>query len=186
MEDGKIVELYWARDERAIRETDSRYGRYLWTVAYHVLADHADSDECVNDTYYKAWEAMPPHRPLSLATFLGRIARQQAVDRYRRRSAQKRVPSEYAISLDELADCVTGGDEPSTAAELTLLVEALEEFLRALSKETRLIFMWRYYFMDSIREIAERLDTSESQVKSLLHRTRNGLREHLEKEGFSV
>ncbi len=158
----------------------------MWTVAYHVLADSADSDECVNDTYYKAWEAMPPHRPSSLATFLGRIARQQAVDRYRRRTAHKRVPSECALSLDELAECVSGGDDPTATAELTLLVQTLETYLRALPKETRLVFMWRYYFMDSLAEIAARLDMSESQIKSLLYRTRVGLREHLEKEGFTV
>lgn len=186
MDDKQIVELYWDRDETAIRETDVRYGRYLWTIAYHVLADQEDSSECVNDSYYKAWTAMPPHRPVSLATFLGRIVRQLAVDRYRRRTAQKRSASEYVLSLEELAECVSGGEEPHETAELRLLAQTVSEYLRVLPREVRQVFLWRYYFMDPIRTIAERLDSSESQVKSMLYRARVGLRAHLEKEGFSL
>ncbi len=186
MEDKHIVELFWSRDERAIRETDSRYGRYLWTIAFHVLADREDSDECVNDTYYKAWEAMPPHRPSLLSPFLGRITRHLAVDRYRRRAAQKRVASEYTLSLDELAECVSGSEDPAAAAELELLTSAVSVFLREQSAETRQVFLWRYYFLDSIADIAARLGESVPQVKSLLYRTRVKLRAHLEKEGFTV
>ena len=186
MDDNRIVELYWERNESAIRETDNRYGRYLWKIAYNVLADREDSDECVNDSYYKAWSAMPPHRPVSLAAFLGRIVRQLAVDRFRRRTAQKRTPSEYTLSLDELAECVSGGEEPHETAELRSLAQAVSAYLRDLSRETRNAFLWRYYFADSVKEIAVRLDSSESQVKSMLHRTRVGLRAHLEKEGFSL
>ncbi len=186
MEDKRIVELFWSRDERAIRETDSRYGRYLHTIAYHVLASDEDSDECVNDTYYKAWESMPPHRPASLPPFLGRITRHLAVDRYRRRTAQKRVTSEYTLSLDELADCVSGGEEPSAAVELDELARLIEDFLYTQSEETRQTFMWRYYFVDSLADIAARLGTSVPQVKSQLHRTRLKLRAYLEKEGIMV
>ncbi len=186
MEDERIVKLYWDRDEAAIRETDARYGRYLWTIAYHVLADREDSDECVNDSYYKAWSVMPPHRPTSLSSFLGRIVRQLAVDRFRRRTAQKRAPSEYILSLDELAECVSGGEEPHETAELRALAQAVSEYLRELPRETRDAFLWRYYFLDPVQGIADRLDASESQVKSMLHRTRVGLRAHLEKEGFSL
>lgn len=186
MEDEHIVKLYWDRDEAAIRETDARYGRYLWTIAYHVLADREDSEECVNDSYYKAWSIIPPQRPVSLSSFLGRIVRQLAVDRYRRRTAQKRTPSEYTLSLDELAECVSGGEEPHETAELRSLAQAVSAYLRDLSRETRNAFLWRYYFADSVKEIAVRLDSSESQVKSMLHRIRVGLRAHLEKEGFSL
>jgi RNA polymerase sigma-70 factor (ECF subfamily) len=186
MDDNRIGELYWDRDETAIRETDARYGRYLWTIAYNVLADREDSDECVNDSYYKAWSAMPPHRPASLSSFLGRIVRQLAVDRFRRRTAQKRAPSEYVLSLDELAECVSGVEEPHQTAELRALAQAVSDYLWELSREMRNVFLWRYYFMDSVQEIAHRLDASESQVKSMLHRTRLGLRAHLEKEGFSL
>ena len=186
MEDERIVKLYWDRDESAIRETDTRYGRYLWAIAYNVLADREDSDECVNDSYYKAWNVIPPHRPASLSSFLGRIVRHLAVDRYRRRAAQKRTPSEYTLSLDELAECVGGGEEPHETAELRLLAQAVSAYLSGLSREVRNAFLWRYYFMDSIKEIAERLDSSEPQVKSMLHRTRVGLRTHLEKEGFAL
>lgn len=186
MDDKRIIELYWNRDEAAIRETDTRYGRYLWTIAYHVLADREDSEECVNDSYYKAWSAIPPHRPVSLSSFLGRIVRQLAVDRFRHRSAQKRTPSEYALSLDELAECVNGGEEPHEIAELNLLAQAVSNYLRSLSREMRYAFLWRYYFMDSVKDITQRLDASESQVKSMLYRARAGLREYLEKEGFSL
>ena len=186
MEDKRIIELYWERDESAIRETDARYGRYLWTIAYNVLADREDSDECVNDSYYKAWEAMPPHRPASLASFLARIVRSLAVDRFRRRTAQKRVASEYTFSLEELAECVSGGEEPQETAELHLLAQAVNEYLHTLSREARSVFLWRYYFMDSMKEIALRLDVSESQIKSMLYRMRVGLRSHLEKEGFAL
>lgn len=186
MDDNRIVELYWCRDEAAIRETDARYGRYLWTIAYHVLTDREDSDECVNDSYYKAWSAMPPHRPASLSSFLGRIVRQLAVDRFRRRTAKKRTPSEYTLSLDELAECVSGGEEPHETAELRLLAQAVSDYLRELPREICNVFLWRYYFMDPVRVIADRLDTNESQVKSMLYRTRVGLRAHLEKEGFAL
>ncbi len=186
MEDSKIIALYWARDEQAIRETDSRYGRYLHTIAYQVLDSDEDSDECVNDTYYKAWASMPPHRPPVLSAFLGRITRHLAVDRYRRRTAQKRVTSEYTLSLEELAECVSGDDEPYKALELEALTQAIQAFLQAQSADTRQAFLWRYYFVDSLGEIAVRQGKSVAQVKSLLHRTRIRLREYLEQEGFSV
>lgn len=186
MDDERIIGLYWERDEAAIRETDIRYGRYLWTIAYHVLAQRQDSDECVNDTYYRAWLLMPPQRPSGLSTFLARITRQLAIDRFRRRSAQKRISSEYALSLDELAECVSGGEEPQQTVELRALAQAVSIYLHSLSREARTAFLWRYYFMDPIKEIAARLDASESQVKSMLHRTRVGLRKYLVREGFSV
>lgn len=186
MDDKRIVELYWERNEAAIRETDNRYGRYLWTIAYHVLADREDSDECVNDTYYKAWSLMPPNRPVILSSFLARIVRQSAIDCFRRRSAQKRIPSEYALTLDELAECVSGGEEPHQTAELNLLAQAVSDYLRSLPSQSRNAFLWRYYFADSIVQIAERLGTSESQVKSMLYRIRLGLRAYLEKEGFCL
>lgn len=184
MDDHRIVDLYWNRDEAAIRETDARYGRYLWTIAFNVLADREDSDECVNDTYHKAWSVIPPRRPASLSPFLGCIVRHLAVDRYRHRTAVKRTMSEYALSLDELAECVSGGEEPHETAELRALAQAIGTYLSGLSREARNVFLWRYYFMDSIKEIARRLGLSESQVKSVLHRTRLGLREYLVKEGF--
>ena len=186
MDDRQIVDLYWKRDETAIRETDAHYGRYLWTIAFHVLADREDSNECVNDSYYKAWNAMPPHRPTSLSRFLGRVVRSLAIDRYRHRTALKRVESEYTLSLEELAECVSGGEEPHETAELSLLARAVSDYLREQSQDTRYAFLWRYYFMDSVQTIALRLGTSESQVKSMLYRTRAGLRDYLQKEGFSV
>lgn len=186
MEDKRIVDLYWQRDEIAIRETENRYGRYLMKIAFNVLSDLEDSRESVNDTYLKAWNSMPPHKPVKLAAFLGKITRELSIDRFRKRTSQKRQASEYALSLSELEDCVSGGETPEEAAELSELAAAIGTYLRSLSAEKRTVFVCRYFFMDSIREIAYARGVSEEKVKSMLHRTRAGLKAHLEKEGFVV
>ena len=186
MEDSRIVDLYWQRDEQAIRHTDDRYGGYLLTVANHILADEEDSHECVNDTYMKAWNSMPTHRPQVLRTYLAKITRQVSIDRYRHRGAQKRFGSEYALSLEELTECVGGQDGPQQELELQALVEALGRYLRQLEEPARLAFIWRYFYLDPLREIAARQDSTVSQVKSMLHRTRLGLRAYLTEEGFDL
>jgi RNA polymerase sigma-70 factor (ECF subfamily) len=182
--DEEIVALYWQRNEDAIRETEQRYGRYLFKIAYQVLADPEDSEESVNDTYLKAWSAMPPHRPGVLSTFLGRLTRQLSIDRRRARNREKRRPSEYALSLSELEECVSGGDLTRETVDFHLLAEAINAYLLTLSPEARGTFVGRYYYMDPVREIARYFGMSESKAKSMLHRTRLGLRRHLEQEGF--
>ncbi len=186
MQDEQIVALFWQRDERAIRETEKKYRRYLLKIAYQILADHCDSEESVNDTYLKAWESMPPHKPKALSVYLGRITRQTAIDIYRRRHRKKRQASEYARSLSELEECVSGGNATEQNIDLFLLEEAIHKYLGQLSLEARTMFVGRYYYMDSVREVAAYYNMSESKAKSMLYRTRAGLRAHLEREGFTV
>ncbi len=184
MEDNRIVELFWQRDEAAIRETDARYHRYLHTVAMRVLADEGESEECVNDTYLRAWSAMPPQRPTSLSAFLGRITRRLAIDRYRHRRANRRGGSEYALSLEELGECLGAGETPQDTAEAKALVQALECWLDGRKPLERQVFLHRYYHMETVEEIAARLGLGKEAVKSRLHRARQSLRLHLEQEGF--
>lgn len=184
MEDHQIVDLYWQRNEKAIQETEKKYGRYLLRIAYNVLFDAEDSKESVNDTYMRAWHSMPPNKPGILSTYLGRMTRQLSIDTYRKKHSEKRRCSEYAVSLSELAECVSNEETPEQEVELQILADAISTYLRTLSKETRNIFVCRYYFMDSIREIAVYSGNSESKIKSVLYRTRIGLKNYLEKEGF--
>lgn len=186
MQDESIIALYWQRDETAIRKTEQKYGRYLNRIAYNILADREDSEESVNDTYWRAWESIPPHRPGVLATYLGKITRQLSIDIFRKKHREKRKSSEYALSLEELGDCVDGGEGPQEQAELRLLADALSRFLRTLPPGTRTAFIARYYYLDPIKEIAACRGMSESKLKSLLYRTRQQLRAYLQKEGFTL
>ena len=184
--DERIIELYWQRDEDAIRETDRRYGRYLHSIACHILRNREDGHETVNDTYLKAWHSMPPHRPARLSCFLAKITRDLSIDRFRRQNAAKRQGSQYTLSLEELAECVEGGENPQEQIELAALAEAIGTYIRSCPKQTCDIFICRYYFLDPIGDIAGFFGVSQSLVKSVLHRTRIGLRSHLEKEGFAL
>ena len=186
MDDKTIVGLYWKRDETAIRATEEKYGHYLAKMAWQILANREDGQECVNDTYLKAWNSMPTHRPEVLSTYLGKILRGCAIDLFRRRHRQKRRASEYALSLEELSECLSGGDTTQEAVDLRVLGEAIGAYLDTLSPTARGAFVERYYYMDPIREVAARWGLGVSQTKSMLHRIRLGLREHLRKEGFSV
>ncbi len=186
MRDCEIVALYWRRDELAIRETQKKYGKYLAKIARGFLADRLDGEEVVNDTYWKAWGAIPPHRPESLAAFLAKITRQLSIDRWRAKSREKRGGSEYALSLSELEDCVSGGDTTQQASDLRLLGEAVGAYLRTLSPQARNAFVGRYFYADSLKEIAAYYGMSDAKAKSLLYRTRQGLRAYLRQEGFEV
>lgn len=185
-QDDKIVELYWQRDECAIRETELRYGRYLLKIAYNILADLEEGKECVNETYLKAWNSMPPHNPANLAAYLGKITRQLAIDIFRTRNREKRKASQYAVSLSELEDCVSGADTTQQGVERNLLAKAINTYLGGLSAEARTVFVGRYYYMDSLKEVAAYYNMSLPKVKSMLYRTRQGLRAYLEEEGFDI
>lgn len=186
MEDKDIIALYWRRDEDAIIKTGEKYGAYLMKIADNILKDLRDSEESVNDTYLRAWNSMPPNRPDVLKLYLGRITRGVAIDIFRRRSSKKRLGSQYAVSLEELGDCVSGADDPQARAEVSALATAIGEYLNGLEPRTRDVFICRYYFMDPLADIAEYCGMTEAAVKSLLHRTRQGLRCHLEQEGFTL
>ena len=186
MEDEKIVSLYWQRNESAIKETEEKYDRYLTKIAYNILSNHEDSRESVNDTYLAAWNSMPPHKPSVLSTYLAKITRRLSIDIFRHRNREKRKGSEYAISLSELGDCVSGGNTTEEIINVKLLADAIGIYLRTLPEEARTLFIGRYYFLDSLKEAAAYCGMTESKAKSLLHRTRLGLKEYLIKEGFDL
>lgn len=186
MEDHAIVALYWQREEAAIEATQAKYGAYLTKIAHNILADDQDSQECVNDTYWNAWRSIPPHRPQVLSTYLAKLTRRGAIDQLRRRNRAKRRGSEYTLSLSELSRDLSTGDTTSQAAEAQALARAIGDYLRTLSPEARTVFLCRYYFLDPIREVAAHHGMTQAKVKSLLHRTRQGLKAHLEQEGFDL
>ncbi len=185
MEDKQIVALYWAREESAIRETAEKYGSYCHSIAYTILQDQQDAQECVNDTYMDAWNAMPPNRPSILATFLGKITRRISIDRLRVYIAKKRGGGQVILALEELEDCVSGSSDVELQAQRKELIAAIQRFLEGLPTTERRIFLLRYWYLESIQSIAKQYGYSRSKVASMLHRIRIKLRKHLEKEGYA-
>ena len=186
MDDKTIVELYWQRDEQAIAQTRDKYGRYCYAIAYGILHSAPDAEECENDTYLAAWNAMPPHKPTLLKTFLGKITRRISLDRLKRQTADKRGGGEVPLTLDELHECIP--DHASIDEKLLTeeLAQAIDAFLRTLDDDTRRVFLRRYWYFDSVAAIARRYGFGQSKVKMMLHRTRQSLRDYLEKEGIFV
>lgn len=185
MEDQKIVDLYWERSEAAISETQKKYGRYCHYIAYQILYSDRDAEECVNDTYIKAWNAMPPHRPQRLSAFLGKITRNTALDRYESARAKKRT-GEVALILDEMEQCIPDANTSGSMADELALREAINGFLRSLPPQTRMIFVRRYWYMSPVKEIAREFNMTVSNVKVTLLRTRNRFKEYLEQEGIEI
>lgn len=185
MDDERIVELFWQRSETAIAETQSKYGKYCHYIAYNILSDNSDAEECVNDTYLKAWEAIPPHKPTKLSTFLGKITRHLALNRREVQTAAKRGAGAVPIALDELAECIADTEAGDPTDEIALR-GALNRFLRALPEETVIVFLQRYWYFASVKEIAANRGMSESNVKVILHRARGKLKTFLEKEGIII
>lgn len=183
MEDTKIVDLFWERSETAISETEKKYGKYCHAVAYHILSSHHDAEECVNDTYMRAWRTMPPQRPSRLASFLGRITRNLALDRLFCARAQKR--GEVLPILEELSETLPDGQKDAVLEEI-IMKEALNGFLASLDENTRVIFMRRYWYCLSVKEIAKLSGITENNVSVILHRTRKLFKIYLEKEGISL
>lgn len=184
MDDTAIIELYWARDERAVEETDRKYGPYYRTVSWNILKNRQDVEECVNDTYVRTWNAIPPQRPVSLRAFGAQIIRNLSLSRYRAAHAQRRGGGQTAAVLEELADCVADG--PEAWLEASELSRQIDRFLRQLPQKEACLFLRRYWFMESLGEIAHRYRLPVGSVKSSLFRTRKKLKEYLEKEGVPV
>ena len=182
MDDQKIIDLYWSRSETAITETDQKYGKYCYSIAYNILTNNEDAEESVNDTYMAAWKTMPPKRPSILATFLGKITRHLSIDRWRSRNRYKRGGGEIVLALEELEECVTDSQTMEAAYERKQLALVLNRFLESLPETERRIFLCRYWYLDSISDIASYYGFSDSKVTSMLHRTRMKLRTVLEKE----
>ena len=184
MDDNKIIDLFWERSEDAISETSNKYGKYCYQIAFNILSCEQDAQECVNDTYLNAWEAIPPRRPSRLKAFLGKITRNLSLNLYNKKNADKRKADQFTIILDELSECI-----PAQGAEFAddfALSEILNEFLAKLPAAARKIFIKRYWYASSIKQIAEDQGCSESKVTVSLFRTREKLRAVLEKEGITI
>ncbi len=184
MTDSEIVMLYRNRDEEALRETMRRYQPYLMKTALQILGDEQDAEECVNDTYYAAWNSIPEHDPVNLPAYLAKIAREKAIDRLRYRQRQKRIGAEYAVSFEELGDVIADTDGAESEADAARLSEAISRFLQGLPPDARHLFLGRYFYFDSLKDTASYCGMSESKAKSMLHRTRRKLKKFLKKEGF--
>lgn len=184
MEDHKIVTLYWDRDETAIAETKKKYGTYCHSVAYRILRSDEDAEECVNDTYLRAWDAMPPHKPQMLSAFLGKITRNLALNRYWYSRAEKRAGQIEQI-LDEVGEFLSDPGEMPLSDEVALR-EAINGFVGALPAKKRKVFVQRYFYCCSIRTIARECGMSENATKVSLHRMREEFRAYLEEKGICV
>lgn len=186
MEDSEIVQLYWDRSEEAIAETSVKYGAYCHSISYGILRNSQDAEECVTDTYLKVWNAIPPQRPARLPAFLGKIARNLSLDRYRRRAAKMRGFGQVTLALEELEWSVPAPDTLTHLVDAEELTRILERFLKNLSQEKRRVFLLRYWYFRSIQEIAEGLHITQAKVTSILHRLRRELKLYLEKEGIGL
>ena len=186
MDDDKIVELYWERDEKAIEETDFKYKKYLFCIAYNIVHDRLDCEECLNDTYLGAWNAMPPSRPKVLKAFLVTITRRSAIKRHYSNMRKRKIPSEMTVSLSELEDFVAGDGDAATDFDAARLGRVISDFVRSITERRQFIFMSRYYVADSIDTIASDLSLSRSMVNKELAAIRNALKEKLESEGYSI
>ena len=186
MDDQKLIELYWQRSENAIAETAKKYGNYCYRVAYNILANNEDSEEYVNDTYFKVWEDIPPTRPNRFSAFIGKIVRHLAINRYTYLTAEKRGGSQVPLALEELSDCIPDQHTPEKAIEDKELTLVINKLLNCLPKDARKIFLQRYWGLSSIKDISLMYDISESKVKMSLMRTRSKFKHYLEKEGIVI
>lgn len=186
MEEKQIIDLYWARSENAIAETARKYGKFCHSIAFNILSNREDSEECVNDTYLHTWNAIPPQRPNKLSAFLGRITRNLALKKYESYTAAKRGGGQVPLALEELAECVPDPNSVERQVDNRMLADVFNVFLSGLSPETRRIFLQRYWNLSSVKEIADAYGISESKVKMSLMRTRGKLRSFLEQEGIAL
>ena len=186
MEDGKIIDLYWARSQQAIAASEEKYGPYCHTIARRILDREEDAEECVNDTWLRAWNAMPPQRPGVLSAFFGKLTRNLSLDRWRRLKAAKRGGSQVEVALHELEDCLPDRRRPDEALEAAETAALISAFLRRQTPEDRALFVRRYFSLTPLGELAEQFGMTTGQVKSRLHRMRQRLKLELEREGVAV
>ena len=186
MNDEQIVELYWQRDEQAIKQTDIKYKKFLLSIAHNIVHDTCDSEECLNDTYIGAWNSIPPARPTFLQAFLATIMRRTAIDCYKARKRQKRIASELTVSLSEVEDFIADDNDMYSETDAKELGQVISDFVRSLSDRRMYIFMSRYYIARPIKEIARLLDCSESTVCKEIAIIKRDLKEKLKKEGYAL
>lgn len=184
MEDAQILELYFARSERAIGETQKKYGGYCYQIAENILHNRQDAEESVSDTWLSAWNSIPPQRPDIFSAFLGKITRNLAIDRWRKSRAFRRGGGEIALALEELQGCVSGSGSLENEFIRRETMESIRSFLTGLPTVERNVFLCRYWYLDSTEEIAEKSGFSQTKVRSMLHRIRGKLDAHLREEGL--
>ena len=185
MEDREIVDLYFKRSESAIEETDKKYGRHCYCIANRILNDEEDAKEIVNDTYLKAWNTIPPNKPTSLYSYLGMLARQLSLNKYKEKTRKKRGGNAVDIAIYELEN-ILASESASDIMDKKHLGSVLNRFLGELPKKSRMIFIRRYWYMDSISTISKTFAISEANVKITLFRLRQRLKKYLKKEGIDV
>lgn len=186
MEDHELVERYWQRDETVLEDTRQQYGGYCFAIAQNLLGSWEDSEECVSDTWLRAWQSMPPQRPGKLSLFLGKITRNLSLDRLREQRAQKRGGGEGELALEELRECIPSPSDPQRETEERELAQSMNAFLRALPRKECSLFLARYWYTYSLGEIGRAFAMKEGTVKASLFRIRKKLKLHLEKEGVSL
>jgi RNA polymerase sigma-70 factor (ECF subfamily) len=185
MDDNQIIELFWSRNEDAIVQTDKKYGKYCSSIAYNILQNNEDSIECVNDTYLNVWNAIPPTRPYFFKSFIAKITRNLALNKFEKLHAKKRF-SNTELVLEELEECIPSNNSVEQEIENKELVKYLNEFLEKIEYSKRIIFMDRYWYMYSIKDISNKNNINENTVKVTLHRLRIDLKDFLEKRGVAI
>ena len=186
MDDNKIIALYFDRNEQAIKETKTKYGKYCFSIAYNILSDREDAEECENDTYLGAWHSIPPNKPNVFSAYIGRITRNLSLKRLREKNAAKRIANSATESLDELGDCIPDGQSFAEEIEKEELAEIINSFLLSLDMNERIVFVRRYWYCDSISDICQRYDFGQSKVKMMLLRTRQKLLTYLQERGVFI
>ncbi len=181
--DEQIVELYLQRKEEAVRETDAKYGKMLFRIAYNILFDKSDAEECQNDTYLCLWNRIPPARPAALPAFIAKIVRNKAIDKYKEKARKKRVPSELTVSMDELRDVLYGTDTAEAAYSAKELGKHISDYLRTLTERQRYIFIGRFYMAESIAHLAKRLGVGVATVHRDIEKIKQGLKTYLTEKG---
>ena len=185
MEDLQIINLYWQRDERAIRETDIKYGGYCYSIALNILSDRADAEECVNDTYHQTWTSIPPNRPKSLKAWLGKICRNIAINVWEKNHARRRYDG-IELLLSELEDCIPSPNSVENTLELSEISDCISAWLRSLPAEDRALFVRRYWNGDAIRTLARERGIPATKLTQKMYRLRKGLRKTLAEEGITI
>ena len=184
MEDTQIIELYWNRNQLAIKEGSEKYGRMLKGISLSILSNHEDTEECVSDTYMKAWDTIPPQRPNSLSAYLGRITRNLSINRWHERRAKKRGGD--SLLLSELSDCIPSSACVEAEIELGELTEIISKWLCSLSRDERVLFLRRYWFGESLNTLADECLTTPNKLAGRMYRLRERLKLALEREGISL
>ena len=184
MSDSEIIELFYARSEKAITELKYIYGKYCYKIANNILSNNEDVEECMNDTYLSVWNSIPPNTPNSLLSYIGKITRNIALDKYRTENARKRGGGEINLVLEELKEFISSKNNIEKELENKEIIKVINNFLETMEKEKRVIFVLRYYYSENIKMISYKLGISESKIKSILFRIRKELKKHLDEEGI--